>query len=150
MSKYKNLCISQKSIFAGVNDNKNIILFDGVCNLCNGFVQFVIKRDKNAVFKFASLQSETGQEVLRKYNLPIDELTSVIYVQNENVFLRSEAALRIASQLDGIWKLSKILLVFPTPLRDFVYNLVAKNRYRIFGKRDECMLPTAELKSRFL
>lgn len=133
-----------------MNDNKNIILFDGVCNLCNGFVQFVIKRDKNAVFKFASLQSETGQEVLRKYNLPVDELTSVIYVQNENVFLRSEAALRIASQLDGIWKLSKILLVFPTPLRDFVYNFIARNRYRIFGKRDECLLPTAELKSRFL
>lgn len=139
-----------KAYFRNVNDNKNIILFDGVCNLCNGFVQFVIKRDEKARFKFASLQSEIGQEILHKHNLPVDELTSVIYVQNEKVFLRSEAALRIAAQLDGIWELSRILLVFPTPLRDFVYNIIAKNRYRIFGKREECMLPTAELKSRFL
>lgn len=133
-----------------MTDSKNIILFDGVCNLCNRFVQFVIKRDKKAIFQFASLQSEIGQEILRENNLPIDEMTSVILVQNNSVFFKSDAALHIASQLNGGWKLCRFFLVFPRFFRDFFYDLVAKNRYLIFGKRDECMLPTEELKSRFL
>lgn len=87
---------------------------------------------------------------MRKFNLPVDELTSVIYVKDDQVFLRSEAALHIASQLDGIWKLSSAFLIVPAFIRDFVYDFIAKNRYRFFGKRDECMLPTAELKNRFL
>jgi len=141
-----------------VNDLSNIILFDGVCNLCNGFVQFVIKRDKKMVFRFASLQSESGQKILKPYlntpqrqkNQSLNELTSVVYIKNSKLFSHSEAVILIVSELGGAWKWSKLLFVFPAFFRDFVYTVVAQNRYRIFGKQDECLLPQPELKDRFL
>lgn len=138
--------------------NNHIILFDGVCNLCNGFVQFVIKRDKKAIFRFASLQSESGQTILKPYlntpkgrkNLSSGELTSVVYIKDDTLFSHSEAVILIASKLGGLWKWSKLLFVFPAFFRDFVYTIIAKNRYRIFGKQDKCLLPLPELKDKFL
>jgi predicted DCC family thiol-disulfide oxidoreductase YuxK len=127
-----------------------IILFDGVCNLCNGAVNFIIDRDPKAIFKFAALQSEQGQQLLRQAQLPANTLNSVILVQEGQVYTRSAAALRIASQLSGGWKLMSIFRIIPTPLRDWVYDYIAKHRYSWFGHTEACRMPTAELKSRFL
>jgi predicted DCC family thiol-disulfide oxidoreductase YuxK len=127
-----------------------LILFDGVCNLCNGFVQFLIKRDPAGKFRFASLQSDFGRSQLIRFNLDPDLLHSVIVVEGDNVLQRSDAALRIVNQLGGPWKLLNAFKIFPKFLRDALYNVVARNRYKIFGKRDSCMIPTRELKERFI
>jgi predicted DCC family thiol-disulfide oxidoreductase YuxK len=134
-----------------VEPNKTlIILFDGVCNLCNGFVQFLIKRDPAGTFRFAALQSDFGRSQLVRFNLNPDLLHSVIVIEGDNVLQRSDAALRIVNQLGGPWKLLNASKIFPKFLRDALYNLVARNRYKIFGKRDSCMIPTRELKERFI
>ncbi len=129
--------------------NAPVILFDGVCNLCNASVQFIIKRDKEKVFQFASLQSRYGQQLLKDHNLPQDVLNSFILYKDGIVYTRSTAALMVSSVLKG-WKWTKALKIFPKFLRDFVYNVIAKNRYRWFGKKDECMIPSPEMKARFL
>lgn len=126
-----------------------LILFDGVCNLCNGSVQFIIKRDKEAVFRFASLQSETGRKVLEQFHLPTDTFNSFVLLEDGKMYTRSTAALRVFSRVKG-WKWTGAFLYVPKFIRDGVYNLIARNRYRWFGKKDECMIPTPELKSRFL
>lgn len=126
-----------------------IILFDGVCNLCNRSVQFIIKRDKEGRFRFASLQSATGQEILQEFNLPQNDFNSFILYEQGKVYTRSDAALRVSSQLKG-WKWTSMFRILPKFLRDAVYNLIARKRYKWFGKREECMVPTPELKSRFL
>ncbi|MDZ4757308.1 MAG: thiol-disulfide oxidoreductase DCC family protein [Bacteroidota bacterium] len=131
-------------------NNEHIILFDGVCNLCNTMVQFVIKRDPKAKFKFASLQSESGQAILKKFNLPVNDFNSFVYIQGEQCYLRSSAALRVAKELGGAWKLFYAFIIIPKFIRDFFYNMIAKRRYSMFGKQDSCMIPTSELKSRFL
>jgi len=128
---------------------ERIILFDGVCNLCNRSVQFILKRDPNEQFKFTSLQSETGQNLLRKHALKPD-MKSVILIENDQIFLKSTAALRIAGRMKGLWKLAGVLYIIPRPIRDFIYQWVAKNRYKWFGKADSCMLPRPEWKNRFL
>ncbi len=128
----------------------SIIIFDGVCNLCNGFVQFVIRNDKSGKFKFASLQSSSAEKILKTFNFPIDRLKTIILVEDSKIYLRSGAVLKIARQLDGIWKISVLLYVFPSFISDAVYNLISKYRYKLFGKKDSCMIPTPELKSRFL
>ena len=133
-----------------MESNERIILFDGVCNLCNSSVQFVIKRDKEAKFKFASLQSSSGQALLQKFNLPLDQFNSFIYVHGDKVFLRSTGALKILKDLGGFWKLFYGFIIVPRFIRDFVYNYIAQNRYKFFGKRDSCMVPTPDLKKRFL
>ncbi|MCX6274011.1 MAG: thiol-disulfide oxidoreductase DCC family protein [Bacteroidetes bacterium] len=130
--------------------NNSIIFFDGVCNLCNGFVQFVIRRDKSAKFKFASLQSAAAANMLKPFDFPLDELKTIVLVQDGKIFLRSRAVLRIASQLGGAWKLAAMLYIFPSFFSDAVYNLISKYRYKLFGKKDSCMIPTPELKSRFV
>ncbi|MBA3649118.1 MAG: thiol-disulfide oxidoreductase DCC family protein [Chitinophagales bacterium] len=129
---------------------KSIILFDGVCNLCNGFVRFIIKHDSKERFVFSALQSDKGKEILSRYNLPIKNISTVVLVENGKVFLQSSAVLRIARRLNGGWKLFYFFRIFPKFIRDFAYSMVSKYRYRIFGKKDECMVPTAELKTRFL
>jgi predicted DCC family thiol-disulfide oxidoreductase YuxK len=131
-----------------VND-KPIILFDGVCNLCNKSVQFILKRDKDQKFLFASLQSLYGQKLLQKFNLPADNFNSFILYQDEKIYSCSTGALKMFSQLNG-WRWMKIFWVVPKFIRDAVYNLIAKNRYKWFGKKEECWLPTPELKARFL
>jgi predicted DCC family thiol-disulfide oxidoreductase YuxK len=128
---------------------ESIILFDGVCNLCNSGVQFIIKRDSKCHFKFASLQSETGQMLLRKYGIS-NKIDSIIVIENEKVYIKSSAALQISKYLDGCWKYLIIFKVLPSSFRNFLYDILAKNRYRWFGKKDTCMLPTLEMKKRFL
>lgn len=127
-----------------------VVLFDGVCNLCNGSVQFILKRDPQARFRFASLQSEAGRSLLVEHGLDPDALSSVVVVEDGRVWQESSAALRIARHLPGAWKLLRIFTVIPRPLRDAVYRLIARNRYRWFGKSETCWLPTPELKGRFL
>jgi predicted DCC family thiol-disulfide oxidoreductase YuxK len=128
----------------------NIILFDGVCNLCNRSVQFIIKRDKKKLFRFASLQGETGQEILRRFGLPADDLNSFIFLENDKIYTRSTGALRMLKALGGGWKLLYGFIIVPRFIRDAVYNWIARNRYKWYGKKDECMIPTPALKERFL
>lgn len=129
--------------------SKPIIFFDGVCNLCNSSVQFVIKKDKANKFRFASLQSNAGQEILQHYNLSQSDFNSFILFEDGTLYTRSTAALRVLSQLKG-WKWSRVLNWVPRFLRDGVYNVVARNRYKWFGKQESCMLPSPDLVSRFL
>ena len=129
---------------------QKIILFDGVCNLCNGFVQFIIKRDRNAIFKFAALQSDFGQAFLKSQNLNPVELKSVILIVGEKIYTQSTAALKIIQYLDGAWKLGYAFIIVPPFIRNGFYKIVSKYRYKWFGKKDQCMVPTVDLKGRFL
>lgn len=128
--------------------DKPVILFDGVCNLCTGSVQFILKRDKEKKFLFASLQSDYGQKLLQQFRLS-NTFNSFILYQDGNIFTRSTAALKMFQLLKG-WKWVKIFWIVPKFMRDGIYNLIAKNRYKWFGKKEECWLPTPELKARFL
>lgn len=131
-------------------NNHGIVLFDGVCNLCNSSVQFIIKHDNEDFFRFAALQSETGQKLLKEASLPPDFLATFVYFEKGKVSTQSTAALRVSKHLKGLWSLFYILLIIPAPIRNFFYRLVANNRYKMFGKRDECMLPSDELKKKFI
>lgn len=131
-------------------EGNHIILFDGVCNLCNGTVQFLIERDSKAKFKFASLQSEKGQALLADFDLPASDFDTFVYIENGNCFTKSTAALRVLKKLGGTWRLFYIFIMLPKKVRDLLYNVVVRNRYKLFGKRDSCMAPTPELKDRFL
>lgn len=124
-----------------------IILFDGVCRFCDASVQFIIKRDRGQ-FHFASLQSDVGQQLRAQYHL--QDVDSVVLIENGNAYTQSAAALHITKQLSGLWKLFYLAIVVPRPLRDAVYALVARNRYRLFGKKDVCSIPTAADRSRFI
>jgi predicted DCC family thiol-disulfide oxidoreductase YuxK len=128
---------------------KPIIFFDGVCNLCNRSVQFVIKKDRDKKFRFASLQSQAGQEILQQYKLSQSDFNSFILFEDGQLYTRSTAALRVLSQLKG-WRWSRALQWVPRFVRDGVYNLVARNRYKWFGKQESCMIPSPDLVSRFL
>ncbi|QKE72031.1 thiol-disulfide oxidoreductase DCC family protein [Arthrobacter citreus] len=128
---------------------ERIILFDGECNFCDQSVQFIIKKDPFGLFKFASLQSDIGKQLLNKYNAPSD-IDSFVLIEDNNCYFKSSAALRVCKNLKGAWKLPYLLLVFPKPLRDYFYGIIAKNRYRWFGKKDSCMLPSPEVRKRFL
>ncbi|MBL0182322.1 MAG: thiol-disulfide oxidoreductase DCC family protein [Chitinophagaceae bacterium] len=127
-----------------------IILFDGICNLCNRVVRFVIRRDKKKVIRFAALQSEAGQGLLQKYHLPVTAMESFVFIENGKVYSRSSAALKVCRHLRGLWPLCYGFIIVPEFIRDAVYNWVAKNRYKWFGVRAECMIPTPEIKARFL
>lgn len=127
-----------------------IILFDGVCNLCNSSVNFIIDNDRRNVFKFASLQSETGSELRKKHNLSSKDIDSVILIDTDRAYIKSDAALRIAAELGGIYKVISYLRFMPGFIRDYFYDIIAKNRYNWFGKKDTCRIPSPELKSKFL
>ena len=131
------------------NINQPVILFDGVCNLCSASVQFIIKRDPKSHFKFASLQSDAGIALLKKYNIP-DELRSIVLISDGKVYNRSAAALNIAKKLSGLWPILYTYIIIPPFIRDSIYDWIADNRYKWFGKQNECMIPTANLKSRFI
>ena len=126
-----------------------IILFDGVCNLCNNSVQFIVKRDPTAKFNFAAIQSEIGEKLLRQHGFH-QAVNSFILIENDRIYLKSSAALRVCGKLQGLWKLLVIFQIIPPFIRDIFYDAVAKNRYRWFGKKDSCMIPSPELKKRFL
>jgi predicted DCC family thiol-disulfide oxidoreductase YuxK len=127
-----------------------VILFDGVCNLCNGAVQFVIRHDSTALFKFASLQSEEGQQLLNLHNLPVTGFNSFVLIQNGKSYTQSDAALLVAKQLDGPVKFLYGLIIVPSIIRNGVYNFIAKNRYKWFGKQDSCMIPDQSTRKRFI
>ncbi len=127
-----------------------ILLFDGVCNLCNGTVQFIIKHDKKAIFRFASLQSELAQNLLVQHQVSIKNLESVVLISQNRIFTHSDAPLEIAYLLGGFWRFFYIFKLIPYFFRNAIYNWIARNRYRWFGKEESCWLPTAELKARFL
>lgn len=131
-------------------ENKSIIFFDGVCNLCNASVNFVIKHDKKAQFLFASFQSDAAKEILLHFNLKNFDSETVILVEGQKLYDKSTAALKIAKRLDGGFKLFYAFLILPKNFRDWIYDLIAKNRYRWFGKRENCIIPSAKLKNRFL
>lgn len=129
----------------------SVILFDGVCNLCNGTVNFVIDHDPKLKFRFAALQSEVGQSYVNKFGLDTQKFDSVLLVENDKIYTKSTAALRIAKNLSGVWSLFYYVFGWlPAFFRDIFYDLIAKNRYKMFGKTDACRMPTTELQQRFL
>ena len=130
------------------SQHNHIIYFDGLCNLCNGFVDFVIKRDKSSKFRYAPLQGNHAREQLP--NLSGKNLKSIVYLKGEHISVKSRAGLNILYDLGGLWRLTIILKIFPVFLADMVYNLIARNRYSWFGKRDTCRLPSEEEKALFL
>lgn len=131
-----------------IDNSERIILFDGVCNLCNGFVQFIIKRDPEEMFKFASLQSEFAKKIIEQHP-ELKNLDAVIFLDKTQVYIKSDAAIAISQFLPN-WKWTKALKVFPRILRDSVYDFIAKHRYWLLGRKDECMIPTPSLKHRFI
>ena len=133
-----------------MNEASPVIFFDGVCNLCNRSVQFIIKHDKKKQFRFASLQGKAGQQMLQQLGLPANDLTSFILKEDDKVYTQSTASLRIARKLNGGWKSLYAFMLVPEFIRDAVYRWIAKHRYKWFGKRNECMIPTPELRDRFL
>ena len=132
------------------NTTNPVILFDGVCNLCNSSVQFIIRKDKRNHFNFASLQGQSGQILLQKFNLPLAHYNSFVLVEAGQVFTQSTAALKVLRELGFPWSLAYAGIIIPGFIRDAVYRLIAKNRYKWFGKREYCMIPSAELSARFL
>ncbi|MBK7734707.1 MAG: thiol-disulfide oxidoreductase DCC family protein [Chitinophagaceae bacterium] len=126
-----------------------IILFDGICNLCNRSVQFIIKHDKEKVYRFAAFQSKAGQKLLQQYNLPLKQYSSFLLIENNKAYSQSTAALKVAKNLSGLVKLAVVFNIVPAGIRNIVYNFVARNRYQWFGKKESCMVPTQDLKARF-
>ena len=127
-----------------------IILFDGVCNFCSGAVNFIIKQDKKKIFRFAALQSDAGQKLLEHFQLPKEKFDSFLLIEDGKFYQSSTAGLKLYKKLPWYWKWTQVFWIVPKPLRDAVYNLIAKNRYKWFGKKEECMIPTPDLRNRFL
>lgn len=127
-----------------------IVLFDGVCNFCEGSVRFILPRDPGGAFRFAALQSDAGRALALRYGHDPDRLDTLILVDGDRMFTKSDAALRIASRLKLPWRLARIFLIVPRPVRDAVYDLIARNRYRLFGKKSECLVPEPGIRGRFL
>ncbi|CDK40434.1 Conserved protein YuxK [Halorubrum sp. DM2] len=133
-----------------IPEDAAIILFDGVCNLCSGFVQFVHPRDPEGKYRFASLQSEVGQALLAEHDLPTDEIESIVLIEDGESYVKSAAVIRIATGLGGRYRLLSPFRYVPAPVRDRVYDFVAEHRYRWFGKKDRCMMPSGDVESRFI
>jgi len=127
-----------------------LVLYDGQCGLCNHSVQMILRHDRRGRFRFAALQSELGQALLARHGLPAAEMDSVVLIDGGEAYTRSRAALRVAGRMDAPWPLLRALTIVPRPLRDVVYDWVARNRYRWFGRTDACMLPPPEVRARFL
>ena len=127
----------------------SIVLFDGVCNFCNGAVNFIIRHDADKKFKFTPLQSEAGQELRTKFNIG-EDVDSIILIEDDQAYMHSTAGLRVARGLGGIWSLCYAFIIVPAFIRDWAYKLFAKYRYRLFGRQDACMLPTPDVRERFL
>jgi len=135
----------------GVPKQKKLILFDGVCNLCNSSVQYVIKRDKKEQFLFTALQSDTGKQILNQYKIDTAKIDSILlYTPEQGIYYKSTAALKIGASLGFPVNLMAIFFIVPAFVRNWVYDFIAKNRYKWYGKKESCMIPTPELKSRFL
>lgn len=131
-------------------NDKSVILFDGVCNLCNSSVNLIIKHDPKNKFMFGAIQSDAGQNLIKKYNIDPKKTDSIILIKNNKAYVKSTAALKIAKQMSGAYPLLYIFMVLPLFIRNWVYDFIAKNRYQWYGKKDHCMIPTKELKQKFL
>jgi predicted DCC family thiol-disulfide oxidoreductase YuxK len=131
-------------------NGNTIILFDGVCNFCNGAVNFVIQRDKKSLIKFAPLQSDVGRQLLKQYNLPVNTFNSFIFIEDGKAYTQSTAALKVCKYLTAWWPLFYGFIIVPKFIRDGIYKWIAKNRYKWFGKKEQCMIPTPEIRDRFL
>lgn len=127
-----------------------LILFDGVCNFCNYWVRFALKRDQKQKLLFGTLQGKTAQTVLPLHGINEKEIASVVFIENGKLWQNSSAVLRICMHLSGAWKLFYAFMIIPAPIRDFIYRIIAQNRYRWFGKRENCMVPDASIKQRFV
>lgn len=130
--------------------DKSIVVFDGVCNFCNASVNFIIKNDSKDNFRFAAYQSEAGEMLSKKYNFKFDDPETIILIEGGKAYEKSTAALRIAKKLDGIYSLLYSYIFIPKGVRDYFYKFIAKNRYKWFGKKDSCMIPSKELRAKFL
>jgi predicted DCC family thiol-disulfide oxidoreductase YuxK len=127
-----------------------IVLFDGVCNFCNASINFIIDRDSGNNFRFAALQSETGRKLLEQHGYNNNILDSVVLIKNNRVYKKSAAALEIVRELNGLWPVLYIFKVLPSFILDILYNVIARNRYKLFGKADVCRIPTPQLKQKFI
>ena len=132
-----------------LKENSKVILFDGVCNLCNNSVKFIIKNDKRNIFKFAPIQGKYGIKIQNSYNINTTQINSIILVDGEKTFTKSSAALRIAKDLKAPFFMFYVFIIIPVFIRNFIYDLIAKNRYKWFGKMESCMIPSNELRSKF-
>ena len=131
-------------------DNRHIVIFDGVCNFCNGAVNFIVERDPEGKFAFTPMQSELAQELVEKYGISNVGFDTFLLIKNGECFIWTNAAIEIAKELDGHWWFCTIFKIVPRPVRDWFYRLFARNRYALFGRTDQCMTPTQELAKRFV
>ena len=131
-------------------NNHPIILFDGICNFCNSAVNFTIKRNKKATIFFAALQSDAGIRLLKEHDLPLEDMQSFIFIEKGKAYNRSTAALKVCRHLRGLWPLCYGFIIIPKFIRDGIYNWIARNRYKWFGIKQECMIPSPAVKARFL
>lgn len=127
-----------------------IVLFDGICNLCNRLVIFIIKQDADAKISFASIQSHAGETLLNKYKISNSEFDTIVLICGKVAYTKSDALLRIFKIIGGFWKFFYIFIIVPKPLRDWVYIKISHNRYKLFGKRNACMIPSEKIKDRFI
>ena len=132
------------------SEKKSIILFDGMCNFCNTSVNKIIKYDKKNVFKFAAIQSDAGKKLLTELSIDTLKIDSILLIENNTLFAKSTAVLKIAKQLSGLYKLGYAFIIIPLFIRDTIYNFIAKNRYKWFGKKESCMIPSIEVREKFL
>jgi predicted DCC family thiol-disulfide oxidoreductase YuxK len=130
--------------------NHAIVLFDGVCNLCTGSVQFILQRDPHGYFKFSSMQSEIGRQLMEDHGIPSENMDTFVLIDGGKCLTRSDAVIEVAKHLSGSWSLLRVLSAIPKPIRDWGYTIIAHNRYRWFGKQDICMLPSPDIMDRFL
>lgn len=128
----------------------HVILFDGVCNFCNSSINLIIRKDRKNIFRFAPLQSEAGAALTRHYGIDTDKTDSIVYIENGKAYVKSSAALRIARHMKGLYPLLYGFIVLPKFMRDPFYDLIARNRYKWFGKKDSCMIPTPEIREKFI
>lgn len=131
-------------------ENHAIVLFDGVCNLCSGLVQFIVPRDPEGTFRFASLQSDVAADLVESCDVSTDELDSIVVIEGDECYVKSAAVIRIAARLGGIYSLVRLARILPRSIRDWGYDRVANRRYRWFGQKDQCMIPTGDVEQRFL
>jgi predicted DCC family thiol-disulfide oxidoreductase YuxK len=142
--------ILQENIVKQIHEGKSIILFDGICNFCNSSVNFIIDRDGNDNFRFASIQSDEGNTLIKNLGVDILKNDSIILIEGGKYYLHSSAALRITKKLSGFWKLGYIFVIIPPFIRDFFYKIIAKNRYKWFGRKEACRIPAPEERAKFL
>jgi len=142
--------VSKKATQLNEVGDRYVVIFDGVCNLCNGVVDFIIKRDPKGQFCFTPMQSDLAKELATQYYDDKNTIDTLLLIKNGDVYVRTNAALEIAKDLSGYWALLRMLRLLPRPVRDFLYRIVARNRYSLFGKRKNCRVPTKDLLNRFV